>query len=98
MKQGMGLPYSDVWYANHEDQCYELNAYDYNQSMSQLLDNDLYTEKILAQTSSYSVGPKTTSESLEKKPDGYKVYGDLNGADHLDIMRKRERQIDQTLT
>lgn len=95
----VGLPYEKKQHINNGEQCDSLNATDINNSMQQLLDNDLYVEAQLNAMSSYVEGPKRGDEdTIKTAPDGYKFYGSIETADCLDILRKVETPLSATFT
>lgn len=99
MKSSGDLPYKQVEYINHNECCETLNEVDINNLANQLVDNDVYVEQYLNHTSSYVVGPKKYDETtIESMPNGYKAFGNLKGANYLQILHKVETPIGQTVT
>ena len=97
MQQNSELPYAEIGHADHYTGR-ELNAPAVNTSMQQLLDNDLYIENMLNDTSAYIVGPKVYNErTISAMPNGYKVYGSIDTADCLDILRKSEKPLSSSI-
>jgi len=90
------MPYRSIEYVNQYSECANVTHADVNNSMRQLLENDLYIENELNTTSSYVVGPKT-DENLDDKPNGYKTYGGLTTAETLEILHKVDKPLSGTV-
>lgn len=96
MHHQTGIPYGSSEYVNQYSDCQNMTHVDINNAMRQLLDNDLFIERELNQTSSYTVGPKPQG-GMESGTDGYKAFGDVQNSETLDILRRVDCPLSGTI-
>ena len=96
MRHSNEIPYGNSEYVNQYLECQHITYADVNNAMRQLLDNDLFIESELNQTSSYMVGPKSR-DGIPDGPNGYKAYGDIDRSETFDILHKVNKALSATI-
>lgn len=96
MRHQNDIPYGTSEYVNQYSECQNMTHVDVNNAMRQLLDNDLFIERELNQTSSYAVGPKS-QDGMASGADGYKAYGDIENSETLDVLRRVDVPLSGTI-
>lgn len=99
LQTNVDMPYIRHQFVDLQSNNPSINSIDVNNSLQQLLDNDLYLESKLTNTSSYIIGPKVYDENtIEYMQNGYKAYGDIHNSEELDILHKVDKELSSTVT
>ena len=95
-KESNNLPYdtNDVSYYDN----ISLNEPIINNTLQQLVDNDLYIENELLHKKKYQVGPKQLNDNISSDyTDGVKYWNTINDGDGIEILHKINKPISSTV-